>query len=164
MPRNRWFRYHHLFQQILRDRLGRHRSQKEIGGLHARASAWFAANELIDEALRHAMAAGDVDGAVQLVADHRQAVHNSDRWYIFEKWLALFPDKIVGQHPQLLMIRAWVFYHHFDIPAIPAVVDTVEALLTDAAGDQPLRGEVAFFRGYIDYFMNKGVKQPQAPR
>ncbi len=58
-PENRWFRYHHLFQKLLVNQLNRRCSAEEIKALHAQASAWFAENDLIEEALQHALAAGD---------------------------------------------------------------------------------------------------------
>jgi ATP/maltotriose-dependent transcriptional regulator MalT/ActR/RegA family two-component response regulator len=54
---NRWFRYHHLFQQLLQDQLHRHWSPEEIAALHSRANGWFAENEIVDDAAKHALAA-----------------------------------------------------------------------------------------------------------
>jgi DNA-binding NarL/FixJ family response regulator len=54
---HRWFRYHHLFQHLLQDQLNRHRSPEEIAALHSRAKAWFAENDIIDDAKKHTMAA-----------------------------------------------------------------------------------------------------------
>jgi ATP/maltotriose-dependent transcriptional regulator MalT len=58
---NRWFRYHHLFQQLLQDQLHRHWSPEEIAALHSRANGWFAENEIVDDAIRHAPAASRDD-------------------------------------------------------------------------------------------------------
>jgi LuxR family maltose regulon positive regulatory protein len=88
---NRWFRFHHLFQKLLFNQLKRHFSSEDINALHAQASAWFTENGLIDEAFRHALAAGDVNGAAQLVGQNRQAELNADRWYVLEKWLSMLP-------------------------------------------------------------------------
>jgi len=49
---NRWFRYHHLFRQLLQDRLNRHWHPEEIAALHSRARAWFAENDYTDDATR----------------------------------------------------------------------------------------------------------------
>jgi len=57
---NRWFRFHHLFQKLLVDQLNRRCSTEEIKALHVQASAWFAENDLIEESLRHTLAAGDL--------------------------------------------------------------------------------------------------------
>ncbi|UCD81853.1 MAG: hypothetical protein JSW26_10635, partial [Desulfobacterales bacterium] len=54
---NRWFRYHHLFRQLLQDQLNRHWRPDEIVTLNARAKAWFAKNDISDDAIKHSPAA-----------------------------------------------------------------------------------------------------------
>jgi LuxR family maltose regulon positive regulatory protein len=155
---NYWFRYHHLFQQLLQNQLLSRLSKEDISSLHSRASAWFGENGLIEEALKHALTAGDIAGAVKLVKQNRKAMLESDRWHIVEKWLSEFPDRIIQQYPELLMARVWALYHHFDLPAIPPILDLVESLQGKAAIEPPLRAEIDFFRGYILYFQNEGAR------
>jgi LuxR family maltose regulon positive regulatory protein len=64
----RWYRYHHLFADLLRQRLQQRFSQQpeQVAGLHARASEWYEENGYIMEAFHHAAAAGDVDRAARL--------------------------------------------------------------------------------------------------
>ena len=54
---NRWFRYHHLFHQLLQDQLNQGWRPEEIAALHSRANAWFAENDTIDDAKNHTLAA-----------------------------------------------------------------------------------------------------------
>lgn len=61
-----WYRYHHLFAELLRDRL-QHWQPERVTDLHQRASAWFAAHALPREALQHALAAGDCERAAELI-------------------------------------------------------------------------------------------------
>ena len=65
--RQGWYRYHHLFRAVLEQRLQARVSSEEIATLHQRASGWYAGQGLVDEALHHALAAGDVQGAARLV-------------------------------------------------------------------------------------------------
>jgi len=58
---HRWFRYHHLFRQLLQDQLNRHWRPEEIAALHSRANAWFAENDIIDDAIKHSPVAFRVD-------------------------------------------------------------------------------------------------------
>ena len=92
-----WYRYHHLFQQLLRDQLVRKQERNEIAALHSRASNWFAENGLIDEALRYALNAGDLSMAAQLVEQNRLALLNDDKWYVLNMWLARLPDDVIQQ-------------------------------------------------------------------
>ena len=65
--RQGWYRYHHLFQQLLQQQLQERISKEELAMLHRRASAWFADHGLIEEAIEHALAGGDESSARQLV-------------------------------------------------------------------------------------------------
>jgi len=77
--RQQWYRYHRFFQQLLRKQLQRRCRPDEIAALHARASAWFAQEGLIDEAIDHALAAGDELGAAQLVEENARALLNEEK-------------------------------------------------------------------------------------
>src|SRR5512143_1670256 len=61
-----WYRYHHLFADFLNQRL-RVSEPDRIPELHCRASEWFKNEGLVDEAIQHALAAGDLEGATRLV-------------------------------------------------------------------------------------------------
>ena len=60
--KNQWFRYHHLFRQLLQDQVNLHWQPEEVAALHSRASAWFAENDLIDDAVQQSPAAFMDDG------------------------------------------------------------------------------------------------------
>lgn len=152
-----WYRFHHLFQDLLKKQVQRHFSPDEIATLHAKASGWFADNDLIEEAIRHSLNAGDIDGAVRLIELHRQKIHNNDQWYILEKWLSMFPETVIQEFPELLVVRMWVFYHHFNIPALPAVIDDLERQMNNSTEKRALLGEIHFFKGYLLYFQNDGL-------
>lgn len=145
---NQWVRYHNLFREFLREELARRYDQTEICALHIKASEWFARQGLIDEALQHALEAGDLSTAAQLVEQHGPGLLNADKWYYLEKWLAKLPDEIIRQRPMLLLAKAWVLYHHFNLHAIPPVLEAIEKILEVDGTSQPLWGEVDFFWGH----------------
>jgi LuxR family maltose regulon positive regulatory protein len=154
---NRWFRFHHLFQKLLSNQLKRHFSSEDINPLHARASAWFAENGLIEEALQHALAAGDVNGAAQLVEQNRQAELNADRWYVLEKWLSMLPDTVIQQQPELLLVQVWVYYYNHKYTLLAPILDVIESLLSNAPKEQPLYGEIYLFKGIACFFQGNGA-------
>ena len=86
-----WYRYHHLFRELLRARLMQQSSADEIAALHLRASAWFARNGFIEEALHHALAGQDTAAAVRLVAQHRHALMNDEQWLAAQSLVASVP-------------------------------------------------------------------------
>ncbi|MCU0501912.1 MAG: hypothetical protein MUC51_09125, partial [Anaerolineae bacterium] len=103
-----WYRYHHLFQELLRARLMRQSSADEVAVLHLRASAWLARNGFIEEALQHALASRDTAAAVRLMAQHRHALMNDEQWLLLHRWLRLFPAETVAAYPDLLLLSAWI--------------------------------------------------------
>lgn len=151
---NRWFRYHHLFQDFLQEQLIRRCSAEEIATNHFRAGKWFEAEGLIEEALHHTLAAGDTFGAAQLVVKNRQSIFNTDQWYVLEKWLLLLPDAVVAERSELLLSRAWVALYHYRFEEIPSILEQVDKVLEDDVRDPSLHGEAAFFKGCIHFFQN----------
>jgi LuxR family maltose regulon positive regulatory protein len=129
---HRWFRYHHLFQQLLQRRLKRRFSPDDIDVLHKRASSWFAENGLIEEALYHALEGGDTAGAVQLVAQHRHDLMNKEQWARLERWLGMLPASRVETDPELLILKAWLSENRGRTVEIIPLLKQAEPLL-DAA-------------------------------
>jgi serine/threonine-protein kinase PknK len=101
-----WFRYHHLFADYLRRRLDRDRPGW-APELHGRASAWFAGHDLVSEAVTHALAAGDVAGATDLVERHAMPLVEHSRMVSLLGLTARLPADAVESRPDLLMAVAW---------------------------------------------------------
>jgi LuxR family maltose regulon positive regulatory protein len=85
---NRWFRLHHLFRTLQQSWGRQHYEDDEIAALHQRAGAWFAQQELPEEAIRYFIAAGDYAAAEQLLQQHRYALMNSLQWSRLARWLS----------------------------------------------------------------------------
>ena len=81
----RWYRYHHLFQSFLRSQLARRHGAGEVALLHIRASAWFANHGQLEDALRHALLGNDTAAAVQLIAEHRHVLMNTEQWQFHDR-------------------------------------------------------------------------------
>jgi len=144
-----WFRYHHLFQDLLQRQLKRRRSSEEIATLHSRASEWFDSHGLMQESIQHALAAGDVVRAAEIVERHRHVEFNQDRWHVVERWMNLLPPEVIRQRPALLLTRAWLLFNHFRLLEIPPILEQVNSLLADDTANDSLLGELDFHRGYL---------------
>lgn len=153
--KGRWFRYHHLFQELLLGQLKKYHSVEDISGCHLRASAWFAENGFIDEALRHALVAGDRPRAIHLIERHRQAMLNSDQGPGLEKWLAMLTETEIIQRPSLLMTRVWIFYYQGKYKAIPPILAAAEGLLNNKPKEQSLYGEIYLFKAVFSFWQGK---------
>ena len=102
----RWYRYHHLFAQLLRDRL-RPTSLARQAALHRAAYQWFAGAGEADLAIEHAVAAGDFEAAKQLVGDNLTERLAGGRLATILSWLDRFPDGYVRSTASLSIARAW---------------------------------------------------------
>ena len=143
-----WYRYHHLFHGLLRGRLERTLDAGAIAALHLRASAWYANHGHIDEALRHALAGGDTPGAVQVVAQHRHHLLNTEQWPRLERWLHVFPEATVAQHPDLLLAKAWsARTGRADAQTVLARIEQAQALVDQMTGEPEHARQ---FQGEID--------------
>ena len=102
-----WYRYHHLFAQALRSELAR--TEPDIGPvLHRRASAWHRLSGSTDEAIGHALAAGDTAGTVSLIARNWLAYVDSGRATTVRGWVRSLGDDQIAAHPLAAHSAAWV--------------------------------------------------------
>jgi LuxR family maltose regulon positive regulatory protein len=124
-----WYRYHHLFQELLRHRLRVVLSEEEINSLHRRASAWHAGQRYDEEALGHALAAGDVLGSVRLVESRRVDLFNREDWHTLERWLKRLTEETVRTRPELLIAQAQVLLNRFNLPAAMPLLTEAEVCL-----------------------------------
>jgi LuxR family maltose regulon positive regulatory protein len=153
----RWFRYHDLFRDLLKAQLKKSYTREEISSLHSRASEWFDTEGLVNEAIQHALTAGNENKAVQLIEQNRQVMLNSDRWYVFEKWLSLLPDTVIQQRSELMLAQTWVHYFNYRFDLIPPTIDAAESLLSNDPEERPQYGEIYLFRGAMYYMMGDGI-------
>jgi len=106
-------------------------STEEISALQMLASHWFANNNLIDEAIRYALVAGEIQVAVQLVMMHRYELMNTEQWPHLKRWLNLLPAEVVTQNPFLECAKAYWAIQFGDFPLIVSSAQHAEQLLTE---------------------------------
>jgi LuxR family maltose regulon positive regulatory protein len=127
--RQGWYRFHHLFQQLLQQRLQAHSSTEELATLHRRASAWYAKQGLIEQAIEHALVAGEVSGAASLVEAQFFQAFEQEQWVQLEHWLGLLPEEQILRNPVLLFARVWILQAHGQLKDSPRLLTTAEQLL-----------------------------------
>lgn len=104
--RRKWFRYHHLFAQMLRSQLAETEPDL-VPVLHRRASQWHRQWGSADEAISHALAAGDEDAAVGLIAQHWPAYVDSGRIALLSSWFRQLGDARISANPLAAHCAAW---------------------------------------------------------
>jgi ATP/maltotriose-dependent transcriptional regulator MalT len=123
----RWYRYHHLFAEVLHARL-LEEQPKQVSALHRRASAWYEQHGLQFEAIRHAFAAEDLGRAAGLVELAARAMLMSSQEETFLGWLKALPDELVRTRPVLSAYYAVALLSH-DLEASEDRLRDAERLL-----------------------------------
>lgn len=103
--RREWYRYHHLFADLLRNRLAQLHPEL-IPTLHQRASAWYAAHNRLDAAIQHSLAANDMEQVAQHLLAEDLLRHANPGQIL--AWLAQMPATILDKHPRLAIKHLWV--------------------------------------------------------
>jgi LuxR family transcriptional regulator, maltose regulon positive regulatory protein len=104
--RGEWYRYHHLFRELLRTEL--ERSEPDlVTALNARAMAWCIANELPEEAVTYGHAAGETRTVAGLIDALLLAAYYDGRMETAERWLSWFTDDELAECPALAVYGAW---------------------------------------------------------
>ena len=105
--RREWYRYHHLFGELLRHELTV-AAPGEVAELHRRAADWHLAAGDVDEAVHHAAAGGDMDRAADLIAEHWAGYEGSGWTATTQRWVALLPTERVRSDPRLCLAEALI--------------------------------------------------------
>jgi LuxR family maltose regulon positive regulatory protein len=105
-----WYRYHHLFGELLRQRL-KQESPDWIAGLHQRASLWFEGQGLLPEAIKHTLDAQDFDRAALLINQLFDRLWETGEHITLKNWLRQLPDETFSAWPQLIIRQA--MFHIF---------------------------------------------------
>jgi len=100
-----WFRYHHLFADLLQSRLKQTYSKEQIARLHTRAAIWLERHQFITEAVPHALAAENYELAASYVDQYGQGMFFSERYNILRSWLDALPGEYFELYPRLAIYR-----------------------------------------------------------
>ena len=133
--RRQWYRYHHLFAEVLSVRL-RAEHPEQVGVLHRRASDWFAANGMNSEAVGHALSAEDHERAADLLERSGDAVEDSSHagaWFAYAQAL---PDGLIRARPTLAVWYAYALIGRGDLDAAGTHVADAEQLLATASSPE----------------------------
>lgn len=158
----RWYRYHHLFADLLQQRL--HQAldfNGQLTALHRRASRWYAQQavradnlELADQAIQHALKAMDLAQAAQLVAQFAPPAIMQGKVTVAKNWLETLPMALIHQSVILCLAQAWIYFFTQQLEEMEAILEVAEAqLAADQAPDTPeylgRQGEIAGLRAWV---------------
>ncbi|MGB3700220.1 MAG: LuxR C-terminal-related transcriptional regulator [Anaerolineales bacterium] len=105
----RWYRYHHLFADLLRQRL-RQTQPEQMPILHRKASEWYEQNGFIDEAIEHALHAEEFERAAHMIEERVDALWQRGEHIKLRLWLDGLPDEVIFSKPHLCIFHAWCLF------------------------------------------------------
>ncbi len=144
----RWYRYHHLFGDLLRQRLGK---PKEFAEFHLRASQWHEENGDLGAAFHHAIAAGDFVRAAGLAEAAWQGMEESFQTAAWLGWVKTLPETVIRARPALCVQLGWAFSLAGEPETSEIHLQNAEQALAGAADKaelKPLPGSIALARAY----------------
>jgi len=148
----RWYRYHHLFGDLLRQRLGRSLTHEEIAEDQIRASEWHEINGLTFEAFRHATTANDVERALRLIGSKEMPLHFHRVAMAVLDWLASLPTETLDDKPWLRVRSATLALMTGQTTGVEEKLQAAEKVLQNIEPDAATRdliGQVACARATL---------------
>ncbi|MCB8921157.1 MAG: LuxR family transcriptional regulator [Ardenticatenaceae bacterium] len=149
----RWYRYHHLFAELLRQRLQQNMAEADVAILHSRASRWYEEHGLTLHAFHHATAAHDVAQAARLIEGDGVPLYFQGEAIPVQQWLAALPRAEFEKRPSLWVTYASVLTMTGQLhDNIADILQAAETSLPDAAHDDQtadLLGQIAAIRAML---------------
>jgi LuxR family transcriptional regulator, maltose regulon positive regulatory protein len=131
-----WWRYHHLFADLLRARLEQEQPGR-MQELHRAAAVWSDEHDLGDDAVRHALAAGDAAWAARLVERYVDALLRHSEGVTLRRWLSTLPAEVLRARPRLCLALGFNAVVSGQVEAIEPLMDDAERAFAAASGQPP---------------------------
>ncbi len=132
-----WYRYHHLFGDVLRARLMSEHPE-QVRALHRAASGWYAAHALLADAVAHALVAGDDERAAYLMESALPELRRTRQDALMLDWIRALPEPVTRRRPVLSIMSAWSLMMTGDLAGMERRLDDAEAALAAGARDPEL--------------------------
>jgi len=141
----RWFRYHHLFADLLR-----HRIDLDAAVLHGRAARWLYENDEHQAAFRHATAAADVSLALSILENDPVPIYARGYSGPVLRWLEELDEESFRHHPELAVHLGWCLWITHRSSAVHAAIQRAESALSGGGTDAPgVMGQVSALRAML---------------
>jgi LuxR family maltose regulon positive regulatory protein len=135
----RWFRYHHLFAEVLYALLEQDHPG-EIDALHLKAAVWFESEGHTSEAVDHALRCGDMAQAKEMVVKHWLPVFHRGEIATVLRWLGALPEEMKADDPFVAVAYCWALFLSGQIPAIPPYLEHADEAYERLVDEGSLNG------------------------
>ena len=165
-----WYRYHHLFAEMLRHRLVSEKGRNKLSLLHKKAAAWFAEEGHPSRAVIHALKAADYEFAADLLEHNAATLFNRGEQGNLSRWIKQIPPEIIEKRPRLLTFLSMLTYLSGDTARAEETLEKARPLITgsesglqqpETSDQQELQGIYYAVRAYLRLFSGDVVGMSQ---
>ena len=153
-----WYRYHHLFADLLRARLRRKVGEAEVTHLHGSAAQWCEENGFPIQAVSHALASHDLERAARIVEKNTLALMTRGELATLLTWIKLLPEALVRERPWLCVEQGWTLAYSGQLDDAESLLHQAEQCETSQVGPDRLQGHIAAQRAYIALTLGQFVR------
>lgn len=148
-----WYRYHHLFADVLRQRAAQ-AYPDQLSGLYQRASQWYQSPGFLHDAIEMELAGADYSQAAALIIQAAETVTwEQGEWLLLDRWLSILPEALIKKQPRLCLYQGFGFRVRGQYVAGNArLADAERAILIAPEENQLAQGELAAIRSTIARF------------
>ncbi|HSJ53288.1 MAG TPA: LuxR C-terminal-related transcriptional regulator, partial [Anaerolineae bacterium] len=148
-----WYRYHHLFIDVLRQMVSSSWQPEQVAGLHDRAAEWYGQQGLVADAYSHAVQAGKHERAADILEEHAWPMVLHGEFSMLKHWMEALPARVVARRPWLCIHYAWALLF---VESEAAEVQLRAAEQQLQAGDgstlpAKMQGHITAIRAWIAY-------------
>jgi LuxR family maltose regulon positive regulatory protein len=133
----RWYRYHHLFADLLRARLLQSHKDEHVQMLHTQAAGWYEASGFPGEAIRHALAAHDYDRAARVIESIAESAWLNGEFYRLLGWIKALPEELTRNRPWLCIWYVWALLQSGQVQGVEALIDDAVRMSANWLQSQP---------------------------
>ena len=150
----RWYRYHQVFAELLRQRLMSGATAEHVATLHQRASTWFERRGLIEQAIEHALATAQPETAARLVEQRAEALLIGSEMMTLRCWIERLPEEMIRGRRRLALTYAGVLLSNGNVAAVEPLLQAAERARPpdsdDPLFDKTEAAPAAVDRGWTD--------------
>ena len=158
---NQWFRFHHLFQDILNSILHKTFDKVTIQQVHEKAANWFDSENRYHEAIDHFLKADKLSKAIQLFESIRKDLINNGKWRKYEQLFFKFDINKIANEPTLILANCWYLVIQAKYPAffefLRKVSNSFEILVGKRDGHKNMMGEWNVMLAYQTFLLSNDV-------
>ncbi len=155
--RNNWYRYHHLFLDLLRNKAQETYPLEELQKIHEKIADWLILKGYLEDAIKHYIQASQWGKAIIGFNRLRRDLINKNKWQKLIQLFELFPEDIQNRDSILKITKAWILMYQFKIFEFFEFMDNIEPWnfisSTEDIGIEDLIGELNTFYAYRTYNM-----------